>query len=384
MKRNRKKRYAIAALCLTAVFAAACSANSSKNEEGLALYKEGAYSEAVAAFKEAVAQDNTEPEYYVNLGMALIETGDYAGAIQNFDYALSISPEYKYAYRGRGIASLLSQDYAGAIESFNNALANTDGKITQVEYDVLKYRAEAEAKSGDLEAAISTYTILLEVEESKTDDYFMRGRLYCQMGDFEKARADFDEAVKLNSSDYQLYWNIYDALSSAGQEEAGKEYLRQALVISDEKDSAHKYRGIIQYLLGEYDSAVVELTAVQDTQDSEVLLYLGMTYEAQGNDESAMAVYNSALSLDASNSMIYNQLGVYHMKKGEYQEALTCFQNGLTQGDGKMNRELSYNEAVAYEYLGDFATAREKLQAYADTYGTDEAVTRELEFLSTR
>ena len=63
-------------------------------------------------------------------------------------------------YKRQGIAYLEAGDYEAAIGAFNTALAHTDAKVTTVEYDVLKYRAEAEVLSGKYEDALETYTIL--------------------------------------------------------------------------------------------------------------------------------------------------------------------------------------------------------------------------------
>ena len=47
-------------------------------------------------------------------------------------------------------------------------------------------------------------------------------------------------------------------------------------------------------------------------------------------------------------------------------------------------QELKFNEAVCYEYLGDFAKALELFRAYAAEYGTDARVAHEIAFLETR
>ena len=47
-------------------------------------------------------------------------------------------------------------------------------------------------------------------------------------------------------------------------------------------------------------------------------------------------------------------------------------------------QELKFNEAVCYEYLGDFSKALELFRAYAAEYGTDEQVAHEIAFLETR
>ena len=47
-------------------------------------------------------------------------------------------------------------------------------------------------------------------------------------------------------------------------------------------------------------------------------------------------------------------------------------------------QQLKFNEAVCYEYLGEFSKALELFRAYAATYGSDERVAHEIAFLETR
>ena len=72
------------------------------------------------------------------------------------------------------------------------------------------------------------------------------------------------------------------------------------------------------------------------------------------------------------------------MKRGAYEEALKAFQMGLQCEDTSMKQSLRFNEAVAYEYVADFETARELLEAYLKDYPNDTEAQRELQFLKTR
>ena len=72
------------------------------------------------------------------------------------------------------------------------------------------------------------------------------------------------------------------------------------------------------------------------------------------------------------------------LKDGAYQEALTYFQSGLGCGDLSAKKSLAFNEAVTYEYLLDFDTAKEKFRAYVAAYPDDTQALREYEFLKSR
>ncbi len=380
----RKGLWTAGLLCLCLLFLSGCSSESSYYETGMAQYEAGEYSEAVASFQSAIAEKNTEPLYYINQGMAYIELMSYDEAQSSFDYALGLDAENKLAYRGKGIAYLRAEDYEAAIENFNKALECANGHVSQVEFDVLKYRGEAETASGDYEAAVETYSILLDVEKNPEDNYYLRGSVYALAGDIEKAVADFDALVQAKPDDYAAYCCAYQKLADAGAQEEGRKYLNAALLIEDDRTVAHKYRGMVQYLLGEYQNAVAELTAITENKDAETLICLGLSYEMLGEAENAYNAYSQALSLDSENAGVYNQVGMYYMRNGNYTEALGYFQTGLGLQDSDYTALLTYNEVAALEYTGDFSQALTVLQEYADTYGTDADIDHELAFLRSR
>ena len=72
------------------------------------------------------------------------------------------------------------------------------------------------------------------------------------------------------------------------------------------------------------------------------------------------------------------------MAKGEYRKALDAFQAGMQLQNVTMMQTLSFNEIVAYEYLGDYRQASILMENYLKNYPDDAQAKREYEFLSTR
>lgn len=374
----------MAAFCLCLLALTGCSKKVEAYETGMQQYEEGQYGDAVLSFQSAIAQNNTEPLYYINQGMAYIEMRNFEEAQKSFDYAIGLEENNKLAYRGKGIAYLRAEDYTSAIAAFNQALQCADGHVSQTEFDVLKYRGEAETASGDYDAAIETYSILLDVEKKPEDNYYLRGHVYTLKGDIDKAVADFDALVKAKPNDYAAYCCAYQSLAAAGAQDRGRTYLDAALLIKDDRALANKYRGIVQYLLGEDRNAVAELTAITGEKDAGTLICLGMAYERLGEQENAFNAYTQALSMEDASAGIYNQVGLYKMRTGAYGEALDFFRRGLEMSDAAAVPQLKYNEAVACEYTGDYAQALTVLEEYVEMYGSDAEIEHELTFLRSR
>ena len=72
------------------------------------------------------------------------------------------------------------------------------------------------------------------------------------------------------------------------------------------------------------------------------------------------------------------------MEKGNYEAALEDIRQGLAMDNVTNQQELLSNQIIAYEYSGDFESAKKTMQAYIKEYKSDEEAVREYTFLKTR
>ncbi len=115
--------------------------------------------------------------------------------------------EDKYALREQGIELYNSGDYAGAIELFDKAMDASDGQVSELQYDILKYRGECEIRLGDYSAAKTSFDALYELCKDDTD-YAKIEQVYNELSSLDKLQA----AVKLMKSG--SYSEAYEALSN--------------------------------------------------------------------------------------------------------------------------------------------------------------------------
>lgn len=227
----------------------------------------------------------------------------------------------RYAFRDTGIEQLNSENYEEAIEAFDQALDKSKGMVGDFELDVLKYRAEAEYKAGDYSAAAHTYDILLEVDGEKPEYLNMRCMSRALSGELDKALEDFTRSYSL------------DKQAFAGEE---------------------------------------------------AVLTLGAALEEGGQPLTAITLYEQALADGMNNSELYNRMGVCMLDEKDYDKAISYFEQGIAAGGQEAMDKLYFNQAVAYEYKGEFSKALELFERYNSTYGPDESAGREIAFLKTR
>ena len=135
--------------------------------------------------------------------------------------------------------------------------------------------------------------------------------------------------------------------------------------------------------MGRYSEAISSLEKAEQKKHKDIPLYLGMCYEAMGDLNYAASIYTSGME-SSTNPALYNQLGLCQTKLKNYEAALEAFQKGLLCEDESYTQSLRYNEAVTYEYMADFATAKRLMEAYLTDYPNDAVAKREFQFLQTR
>ena len=327
----------------------------------------------------ACGQSNAKTEE----GMQLIQSLDYQGALAAFDEAEGLGENARLIARGRGIAYMGLTEYEQAVVCFQESLAGSNGWVESVDFDLNYYLAAAYTKNGQPAEAEATYDAILALRSDEEDAYFLRGCVRLALSDYEGAKSDFDKVISMDAKNYDRLIEIYEVLENYGYKEVGQEYLQTALEkASGQMDTYDS--GRIYFYLGEYQKAYIALDDAKEKGGAESYLYLGRAYEATGDYNYASSVYSSYISKDNSNAEIYNQLGLCEMAKGEYQKALEAFQAGMQIENSGLLQTLSFNEIVAYEYLGDYQKAAVLLSSYLKIYPDDEQAKREQEFLSTR
>ena len=315
--------------------------------------------------------------------MQLVQDLDYAGALTVFDAAKESGENERLIARGRGIAHMGLTEYEEAISCFKEALASSNGLVESVDFDLNYYLAAAYIKNGQPGEAEDAYDAILALRPEEKDAYFLRGSVRLAQGNFEGAKMDFDRVITMEPQNYERLIEIYQTLEYYGYKEVGQEYLQSALTNNSKQMDTYD-SGRIYYYLGEYQKAYIALEEAKEKGGVESYLYLGRAYEATGDYNYASSVYNSYISKDTGNAEIYNQLGLCEMEKGEYQKALEAFQAGKQIEGNAYMQTLSFNEIIAYEYLGEYKKAAVLLDSYLKTYPDDAVAKREKEFLATR
>ena len=215
-----------------------------------------------------------------------------------------------------------------------------------------------------------------EMKESREN-----GIALMESGDYEGAVAEFDSLIDQTTrvTSFEI-----DVLKYRGEAEfmlgdyGAAAYTYDTLAKVDKPRAEYYYLGAVSLAnSGDQDGAENRL----ESGKSEAL---GAAYMTAGDEEKADELYQTLVDEGFSSTEVYNRWMMAAMEKGNYEEALQHAEAGLALSDDRAKKEIAFNQAVCYEYLGQYEKALELFRSYEEQYGQDEKADHEIAFLVTR
>ncbi len=255
-----------------------------------------------------------------------------------------------------------------------NARIKIDGKVLGA--GNLKYR-NIEPGSHKYEISADGYgtrsgTVFLRAGETRTlsvslqplssqvkektynaKDFFQSGLNAFKAGKHADAIADFTEAINLEPSYPQAYFNRARTKQQLYlQEEAVEDYIRAAEIYRFKK---------------RFSKAITSYNKALEIDDKSIPAYLGRAelYLAKGEEIAALADYDKVVRVDRRNFQGYYGLGQARFNQGHYKQAIGHFKNA---------RSLNKSDPYVYQYLMLSYMAIDKFKNVKKSYERFQAV----------
>ena len=186
--------------------------------EGVALSNDGKSDEAIAKFQEVIAVIPNCVECYANIGTVHTRTKKYDEAEAAFKKAIDLKPDFAEAYNG--LANLYN---------------------TTKKFDLA---AEASKKAMDLNAAAGGAAGATGGGGSASSVY-NQGVIFWNAGKFPEAKAQFEQAVKLDPNMADAHYWLGMALVNGGDMAGAKPKFEQYLKLAPTGQHAETAKAIV-------------------------------------------------------------------------------------------------------------------------------------------
>ena len=219
------------------------------------------------------------------------------------------------------------------------AMSNQDGIISVLERlakqkpddrEVRLRLASTLEEAGRFPETIEIYEGLLKgaSSEDRLAIFKILGYLYTETGQPQQAIASYLQAIALDQSDVNLYYNLSILYENTGQKDEADTFLAKALNLkSDDIDGRLK---LAEHLINKGESKEAEkyLAEVlrQRPESMEALLLMITMLEKRGDKEALEKVYRKILTLDPDNETVIYNLAVLEYETGDLAESLAHFQ----------------------------------------------------------
>ncbi|MBO4282507.1 MAG: tetratricopeptide repeat protein [Bacteroidales bacterium] len=284
----------------------------------------------------------------------------------------------------------------------NDAGQGADSTLTKWYKVLAKHPGDAEAHMhlSDyyrdhllLDSALNHALAAIRSDSTNAGYYVKLSDLYLAMKEPDLCENVLNKALRINPSHEEAYLKLAELHFLYQHYEEASEVIQKALTINDFNPKAYFIQGWILREQGDTAAAVrAYLKAAEQNSryfeayeelahlyhlrhnplavdyyknalsvrpdDPQTLYNLAMFYQETGNDDQAIAQYQRLLQLDPDNKFVQHNMGwIYLTHKERYEDAVRCFTNAITQDTTFL--EAVYNRGLAFECLGDYASARQ-------------------------
>lgn len=185
---------------------------------------------------------------------------------------------------------------------------------------------------ADHDSAIADFTEAIKLDPRYASAYYNRSLAYEAKGERKRAKADYYQALTLNSKiESPIYFSLARSYHEKSEyDKAITEYTR-VIEIEPEFTDIYLYRGSAYFDKGDYNHAIADFTEAirRNPQSIDAYNGRGVAYRNKGDYDHAFADYNEAIRLDSKDSEAYNNRAYALFKLGRLTEALVAAQKSI-------------------------------------------------------
>ena len=259
---------------------------------------------AISIYQRVLEVEPTHANAHFALGERLYTSGDTTTAVHHYQQAISLTPTLKDAFY-----EPLEPYFAGLMTP-GEARLPLEKAMSVLPEDPRShfYAGMVEADAGNIPKAIESYEKTIEIIEG-SDSSFMQTELL--LGDFN------DVYLKLGELHHQQ-----------GNVETSVGYFKRALTLNPELANKFITQGQRAFDEQNYQKAIESLNThlLLFSEDISAAYLLGQSYEANGDIDNALTLYQRTLALDSQRTDVLFKMAYIYRNREAHQQAIDTLQ----------------------------------------------------------
>jgi tetratricopeptide (TPR) repeat protein len=223
--------------------------------------------------------------------------------------------------------------------------------------DLFHERALYYFDNNEISAALNDIRKAIRMDSTYAEYHVTISDIYLKMGNLKSCAESLDKAVFLDSKNKDAYLKLAEISIVIRDYDKALKYIDQVFIIDELESRGFFLRGIVKLETGDTIKGIRNFQkAIDVNQDFfDAHLQLGMLYLEKKN-KLALDYFNNALNIDPTNLEVIYYIGMYYQSNGEYDKAIQKYNFILDQDAGYFY--ATYNIGyVNLVYLKEFDVA---------------------------
>jgi len=260
-------------------------------EEVSLLKQENKLKDAEKKIREALKQNESDPQLWNSLGVILADMGRYEEAVEAYQQAITLKPDFAICYNNLSVAYKRLRKFDSAKFALEKAL-EIDPQLAEALNNLANY--------------------------------------YRDIKDFQKARELYEKAYIIKPDMMEIATNLAIVYSDMGELKKALELLKKILTENPYNHTARKILSTTLFKLGRFEEAEFNLRFIltKSPNDYEAYALLGgiLTMTDPPYPKEAEELLQKALQLKPDSAEVYQNLGTLYSIMGKKEDAVRCYE----------------------------------------------------------
>jgi protein O-mannosyl-transferase len=210
---------------------------------------------------------------------------------------------------------------------------------------------------GQWDKAIADFTSAIRINPAFADNYCIRGAAYVNIGERDKAIADFSRAIGINPKFAEAYYNRGVTYKDLSQWDKAIADFSATININPKFTEAYFNRGIAYANIGQWDFAITDYstTVALKPDYTEAYYNRNVVYQGLKKFDDAINDCSKAITIDPNFVNAYYSRGIAYSGLGQWEKAIADYSSAI--GIAPKYADAYFNRGVGYGNLGLWAKA---------------------------
>ncbi|MEP7238268.1 MAG: tetratricopeptide repeat protein [Ferruginibacter sp.] len=332
------KRILLAAFSLLLInFASAQKTATQYYDDGIKLQDDEKYTEALAAFKNAIVKNPNYKEALYSAGWTCNELKKYAEALPFLQKAKTLWSGEAKVYLELGYASEMLDKKADAIENYNKCLSLKDDYALAYKYLGILYYDDYDYKN-----CLLNLRKFIEYEPDTKDDdvYYRKAVSENELEQYDDALVSIDQANYLDPNNVKfINERGYTYLLLKNTDEALKNYNKAVSIDPKSLTGLNGIADVYRKLKKETTEAIrlYAKTLAINSKNIKANYWTGWCYNELDKPTEAIPYLKKVIEVDDKYVSAYTELGYCEYSLKNYDDALTYFKKAFTIEKTELN-----------------------------------------------